>query len=1079
MLYYLTFEFYQRAAASNSHTRSKAKNKVPLKSVDTNKETAKTKRKEKHESHKVRSSKKSKSKSKHSTSKSKKSKSQKKHEHKKVPTKKSLKRHATDATDAVSSNDVKPDAMPPLKSSKSLPSVTAELDIKSSKSITWADKIPVSKAPALSSTDDLMPVNSSQMSLADALGHNKKSQTNTNQTKHNSFFPGMQMSFDNDTIANEPTSNIDSIFADSMKLPAGRSETSINTCTQFQRQTIDHEQENDIYSTSNLSSARVTHGNISQKELSKKVHKKHNKPIKCVTHTPHTEGSLQWQIAWDAIEMESISGENGVIRSIPFEVGGHTWTIELFPNSNANKLAQFKQMQHEMENNTIEQDQLQQSDGYSDVASNNENINISNIKHNTRNNGKPPIFSTIANSISRASLPLPINKNNINSRTTGDNQSEKVSLLQQTNGQLSSYATPARSRYQPKQNIDNRNSLIHSQPRQTFGKIQQSSNKLISSNKKLNQRKLNIPKQQAKFHLYVHSNMTPFRAKIAVYYAKLSKKRIQAQSNGKQQHSSAARSTHSHNQNNNLNDCSGDSESSVTDDECNNNSKSSSRSNKGKLKWFPIYVTKIIKFEENGAFCDKIVDFNILSSLVYRKKIRLRIVVKVFDGIQTQCLNSMTATQLLRENLENQGLLIQEPESRINDTISKLLKSGMFADTLLIVQNTDNSETESKENIENILQSDENNVHDTVTIQAHSCVLGSFSTKFEQMIIAEKLRMNQINKQKNWGYESTIKKQHSMIKKMKKNIQELQTANTNEEPIIELEKRDDNEKKQPDIDQVDIQSVTINPNFDVSNQTIQKQDEADNDTEPAIGNQSVNITVFANDNDNNNELIMDDHFDTVSPNHSTVEDTSVNSQPSTVLNSPLPLNASESVRNLSQVSDTQSQSNSNSIECSSIETRFVEDMIANFDTINVNVNGNSNNNNDNCQNEVDNRIVLNLGTQWRCDLVQLLLKYMYCEEIPLFSETNYNNPNVKSVEQIRNILTENTTLLFELMQIADYFEIQRLVLLCLQRLSMILDTLGANMLHILVWTEKYAFLDGISQLEDQCLRYLVANLAVK
>jgi len=70
-------------------------------------------------------------------------------------------------------------------------------------------------------------------------------------------------------------------------------------------------------------------------ENGSKIKSKH---INCSTSSPFEYGCIFWEIEWNAIEIELKTKTNGVIRSVPMEVGGHQWFVELYPKVNNQKL---------------------------------------------------------------------------------------------------------------------------------------------------------------------------------------------------------------------------------------------------------------------------------------------------------------------------------------------------------------------------------------------------------------------------------------------------------------------------------------------------------------------------------------------------------------------------------------------------------------------------------------------------------------------------------------------------------------------------------------------------------------------
>eukprot|EP01083_Nonionella_stella_P091433 255641_1 len=65
--------------------------------------------------------------------------------------------------------------------------------------------------------------------------------------------------------------------------------------------------------------------------------------INCVTSSPFEHGCLFWEIDWNAIEIELKTKTNGVIRSVPMEVGGHLWFVELYPRIHAANATTFNE----------------------------------------------------------------------------------------------------------------------------------------------------------------------------------------------------------------------------------------------------------------------------------------------------------------------------------------------------------------------------------------------------------------------------------------------------------------------------------------------------------------------------------------------------------------------------------------------------------------------------------------------------------------------------------------------------------------------------------------------------------------
>ena len=81
--------------------------------------------------------------------------------------------------------------------------------------------------------------------------------------------------------------------------------------------------------------ADLKHLNLSEKQKEMKNNKEIiTKSINCVTSSPFDHCCLFWEIEWNAIEIELKTKANGVIRSVPIDVGGHQWFVELYPRIN-------------------------------------------------------------------------------------------------------------------------------------------------------------------------------------------------------------------------------------------------------------------------------------------------------------------------------------------------------------------------------------------------------------------------------------------------------------------------------------------------------------------------------------------------------------------------------------------------------------------------------------------------------------------------------------------------------------------------------------------------------------------------
>eukprot|EP01084_Bolivina_argentea_P301252 519655_1 len=101
----------------------------------------------------------------------------------------------------------------------------------------------------------------------------------------------------------------------------------------------------------------------------------------------------------------------------------------------------------------------------------------------------------------------------------------------------------------------------------------------------------------------------------------------------------------------------------------------------------------------------------------------------------------------------------------------------------------------------------------------------------------------------------------------------------------------------------------------------------------------------------------------------------------------------------------------------------------------------------------NNMYSIDLEAKWHINILNGLLTFIYTQQV------------VEDVD------------LFELIKIADEYEIETLIVSCLFKLSSRLDTLQSNIMEILLWTQKYCNNEEIVEIENNCLRYMTTNLS--